>query len=368
MCSDIVKVSRGTDSTLTLDIRPSISIAGKQKRLHFETIEMAKRFQEYIEYRNDYGNCVRSAFNSVDVKSSGYITAVTLQAALNSEDLQPSDQDILNMLKVATKDDGEKVTFLDFFHVFLGTPVYTIRGCLQEWLQRARFQHQDGSIKRRPESTTVSLLTGSGIRLLQGENIGAIELNLRWMIGTGRGLQEASTSTAGAMLVTNFRVCLISNRCIFNESTAVQRAIHSRHDRPFCFDVLQVPLNTLHRVYLVGVGIGQSRRELMIATKDLRTIRISFPISEHSLSREDGICQMLQQAAFPGNKNALFAFVYGAAFVPPPSHETIDFWAPADMMAEYTRQGITALPRQWAVSKGLLRFIFLFIKIRISIY
>lgn len=354
MCTDVIKITRGTDSTITLDIRPSISIASKQKKLHFETPEAANKFQEYVEYRNDYGACVRAAFCAVDAKATGFITPVTLRAALVSEDLQPTDADVSTMIALATTDESLRVNFLDFFHVFLGTPVYTIRGCLQEWLQRARYQEEGGAARRRPDSTAMSLLSGSGIRLLAGECIDSVELNLRWMIGTGRGQQESSTSTAGTMMLTNYRVCLISNRCLFNESASAVRTVHSRHDRPFCFDVLQVPLNTISRCYLAGVGIGQYRRELMLATKDLRTIRISFPLSEHSLAREDSIHQMIQRAAFPGTKQQLFAFRYGQSFVPVvSSHAPPDYWTAADMRAEYRRQGLTDLPEQWTVCSNI---------------
>lgn len=354
MCTDVIRISRGTDSTLTLDIRPSISLASKQKRLHFETVEQATRFQEYVEYRNDYGACVRAAFNKVDMKSTGAISRGTLQAALVAEDLQPTDEDISNMFVVATTEDKGVVNFLQFFHVFLGTPVYTIRSCLQEWLQRARYQHRDGSVKRRPDSTAFSLLSGSGVRLVQGEVISSVELNLRWMIGAGRGHQEASTSTAGALLLTNYRICLISNKCLFSETTDGQRSVHSRHDRPFVFDVLQIPLNTLQKVYLVGVGIGQYRRELMLATKDLRLIRLAFPLSEHSLSKEEGLNQLIQKMAFPGNKSDLFAFHYGSSCVSPPSSPSpsTPTWQPSDMRAEYARQGLTTLSSQWKVHRS----------------
>jgi hypothetical protein len=353
MCTDIVQITRGGD-TLTLDIRPSISIASKRKRLHFELASDAQRFQAFIEYRNDYGACVRAAFDGVDAKGSRYITRATLVAALEAEDLQPTEQDLLRMLRIAKQDDAGRVNFLDFFHFFLGTPVYTVRSCLQEWLQRARHQSGDG-VQRRPDSTTLSLLSGSGVRLLQGELIASVELNIRWMIGSGWGRQEASTSTAGAVLVTNFRVCLISSRCLFSDCTAGQAASagareHSRHDRPLCFDVIQVPLNCLHKAYLVSVGIGQSRRELMLATKDLRIIRISFPLSDHSLSKEESLHQLIQKMAFPGSSQGLFAYAYFSAAPPPsPSPPAADPWRAADMTAEYRRQGLCGLPSQWKI-------------------
>ena len=352
MCSDLIRISRGTESTLTIDIRPSISIASKQKILHFETVSEAKKFQEYIEYRNDYGSCVRSTFVTIDAKKTGYITRVTLLAALNSEDLQPTEEDLTKMMALGEADDKERVTFLGFFRVFLGTPVYTIRGCLQEWLQRSRYQHEDGSVRRRPDSTAISLLSGSGIRLLHGEEIKSVDLNLRWMIGSGRGQQEASTSTAGGMIVTNFRLCLISNKCLFSNTAFTHSRNHSRHDRPASFDVLHVPLNTLHKAYLVGVGIGQYRRELMLVTKDLRSIRITFPQSEQSLAKEDSALQLLLKQSFPGDKKNLFAFKYGEAFVPRGGQTDPQglYWLAADIRAEYRRQGLTELPDQWKVN------------------
>ena len=110
-CSDIFRVTRGGDSTITIEIRQTIGQTigiGKQKLIHFETVEEARQFQAYIEYHNEYGHCIRAAFNYVDVRDCGYITKATVRAAIIAEDLQPTDRDIDQMFEVL-------LNFLNYF-------------------------------------------------------------------------------------------------------------------------------------------------------------------------------------------------------------------------------------------------------------
>jgi hypothetical protein len=352
-CSDIEKVSLSGRSSVILEFHTSIGI-NKVKRYHFETAEEAASFQTYIEYRNEYGECIRDAFNFVDVKRTGSITRVTLHAALTAEDLQPTEEDLEVMFELASgRTDLAAINFFDFFHVFFGTPMHTVRSCLLEWLYQARLLARNKTLQGETTGAYVekpaASLSAEGVRLLPGEEAIATEPHLRWMMGTGRGVQEAATETSGTIQLTNYRVIFQSTRSITLGTAALaQPGSHSRHERPAYFEILNLPLNTINKVNLVSVGLALQRKEIVITTKDLRIIHICLPSTDTHTSREDGLYHLILKAAFPGSTAGLFAFNHRCENRP-------EEWRYGDLRYEYHRQGLDS--GKWRVSVVTYHFV-----------
>ena len=92
-CSDISNVLVRSDHVVVLDMRRTRGLV-VQKRFAFHDEESARTYQKYVEFRNDTGIVVRSAFDAIDRRGAKLITAGTLKQALRAVDLEVNDEDI----------------------------------------------------------------------------------------------------------------------------------------------------------------------------------------------------------------------------------------------------------------------------------
>ena len=131
-CVDLVNVIRGSECTIQVDNRKSLGSGPKVFR--FAGRELAYQFQQYVEYIQDCGDVLRQAYNQIDRGGSGAISTAALAWALSSQDIDVTDGVIDRMLQLSAQN---RFDFSDFFHVLLGTPVYSLHSCLTEWIQKA---------------------------------------------------------------------------------------------------------------------------------------------------------------------------------------------------------------------------------------
>ena len=135
-CADISNILVRNDHVVVLDMKRR-GMAVAQKRYAFSDEECARKYQKYIDFRNDTGQVVRASFDAIDRRGVKLITIGTLQQALRTVDLDVNDDDTKIML-LLNNGNGEYYDFQDFVAVFIDTQVSSLRECLQEWLYQAR--------------------------------------------------------------------------------------------------------------------------------------------------------------------------------------------------------------------------------------
>jgi hypothetical protein len=115
--------------------------------------------------------------------------------------------------------------------------------------------------------------------------------------------------------------------------------VYSRYDVPDFFNMVSVPLTTIHRIYSAA-----PRNSIYIVCKDFRVIRITLAGFENSKSKVDTFLQIIHNMVFLGATSGeaaaearfpLFAF----RFSPKLAHSDKG-WNLCDMIKEYVRQGI----------------------------
>ena len=136
-CADISNILVRTDHVVVLDMKRTRGMAVVQKRYAFSDEESARKYQKYVEFRNETGMVVRASFDAIDRRGAKLITMGTLQQALRAVDLEVNDDDTKIML-LLNNGNGEFYDFQDFVAVFIDTQVSSLRECLQEWLYQAR--------------------------------------------------------------------------------------------------------------------------------------------------------------------------------------------------------------------------------------
>ena len=136
-CADISNILVRADHVVILDMKRTRGMAVVQKRYAFSDEESARKYQKYVDFRNDTGMVVRASFDAIDRRGVKLITIGTLQQALRAVDLEVNDDDTKIML-LLNNGNGEYYDFQDFVAVFIDTQVSSLRECLQEWLYQAR--------------------------------------------------------------------------------------------------------------------------------------------------------------------------------------------------------------------------------------
>lgn len=95
LASDICGILVRADFTVVVDVRRN---RGTVRKIYaFDSQEASLQYQRYIEFRNDTGTVVRSAFDAIDRRGAKLITAVLLQIALKGMDILASERDIKAM-------------------------------------------------------------------------------------------------------------------------------------------------------------------------------------------------------------------------------------------------------------------------------
>ena len=132
-CNDLINLIRGSECTIQVESKKALSSG--PIILRFPARELACDFQQYVEYIQDCGEVLRNAFDIIDRHGTGVITEDSLYIALSSQDIIFNEQDISDMLRLSAQ---KRFDFSDFFHVLLGTPVYSLFSCLSEWMRKAK--------------------------------------------------------------------------------------------------------------------------------------------------------------------------------------------------------------------------------------
>lgn len=92
LSSDICGIIVRSDFTVLVDVKKR---SGVSRRIYaFDSYEASAEYRKYIEFRNDIGIIVRSAFDAIDRRGARLITATLLQMALKSMDIKVTEEDI----------------------------------------------------------------------------------------------------------------------------------------------------------------------------------------------------------------------------------------------------------------------------------
>ena len=94
-CSDICGTFIRSDFSVVIDMKRNRGVV--RKIYVFESQESAVLYQKYIEFRNDIGVAVRSAFDAVDRRGAKLITPQLLRIALKCIDVSTTEDDIKAM-------------------------------------------------------------------------------------------------------------------------------------------------------------------------------------------------------------------------------------------------------------------------------
>ncbi|KAJ1402830.1 hypothetical protein B484DRAFT_424379 [Ochromonadaceae sp. CCMP2298] len=126
-CEDIQSVSRNAEKHVLLEVRRGMTLQAHVKRIVFDTERTAHLFHQYIEFINESGRSVKAAFNQIDYRRSGLVSASDLRRALVRVDLHATDEEIAAMLSLGTAGSFD---FHDFLHLLLNSFVSSLRQCL----------------------------------------------------------------------------------------------------------------------------------------------------------------------------------------------------------------------------------------------
>ena len=135
---DMVSLSLGQSGHLTAEVQENLRIV--PKKYIFHTVEEAARFHHYLEYIRDCGGILREIFLDMfpfPVGPNALITNNLVVRTLQSEDIQVSPSLLDRMMLVPDLDGDGSINYSEWFHIFLGTPLYSKRQCLMEWIRKA---------------------------------------------------------------------------------------------------------------------------------------------------------------------------------------------------------------------------------------
>ncbi len=323
-CSDILNITLLQEGNVLVDMRKPSHVATGHKRFLFNSKDDAISFIHYVEFRNDMGNYVRSAFDSITKtvhskgQSTGIITKTALSAALNMVDIAFTEEELDAMLKLPFgHNNGDIFDFHSFFHLFIDSAVTTLRECLEEWLYQA-----SNTLKTKPFEDFTNYIPGEIL-------INSIH-KIRWSISSNKGV-----GIPGSIYVTNYRIILANAR----KSRQGKARVHTQFDIPSFFNVMTIPLSTIFKIQLI------QSKNIILHTKDTRVYRITLSQPDMFSSKSESLVQTIQQIAFRqqgSNPSTLFfAYKYRKTF-------NYEGWMLSDIMRDYTRQGL-ASSSEWKI-------------------
>jgi len=218
---DMVSLTLGQGGHLTAQVQENVRII--TKKYIFPSDEEAARFYHYVEYMRECGGVLSEVFLEMFPYSpspDSLLTPSLITRALQSEDIQIS-QDLVNQMIMVPDLDGDgSLTYSEFFHIFFGTPLYSKRQCLMEWLRKAReggvtvpgtryhqmnvssHQKQQAILNEKNEK-----MEGLG-ELLQGEMLVNSLQNVRWTISSQNSPKVGFDPIPGTMYLSNYRIII----------------------------------------------------------------------------------------------------------------------------------------------------------------
>mmetsp|Transcript_5160 Transcript_5160/g.7900 ORF Transcript_5160/g.7900 Transcript_5160/m.7900 type:complete len:898 (+) Transcript_5160:232-2925(+) len=369
-CTDLVNLIRGSECTVQMMSRRALSLGVKAYR--FAGRELAYQFQQYVEYMQDCGPVVRAAFDAIDRKNTGVITSTTLSQALSSQDISYTSQTVDTMLAMSAQ---KRFDFSDFFHVLLGTHVYSLYSCLVSWMHKSEQlitepQELESPLRMPSDISDVTLpeapseyrkesennsdgvpvqpnilplsspaerdVSEGDLPLLPGESVANTIPRVKWYLGASAMASSGIRNnpdvpphfpfSVGTMTLTNYRIALICTQ---------RRHDSSKYHLPPFFNLITIPLNTVHKMALITSSTSPQKCSIRIHTKDLRVMRIHFLKPGHGLQYVEMLLHTIQQMCFSGVRAHLFAYRYLGSF-------DNDGWALSDVRIDYMRMGLHA--------------------------
>lgn len=129
-----------------------------------------------------------------------------------------------------------------------------------------------------------------------------------------------------------------------------EKSSHSRFDVPSFFNMISIPLTTLHRIYFAA-----PRNSIYLVCKDHRTVRITLSGFENSKNKVETFVQVLQGISFYNQhsldpRTHLFAYKNLTYF-----SNNEQGWNLCDLIKEYVRQGLFDSP-DWKVRAQFTSF------------
>ena len=95
LCTDICGIFVRPDCSVVVDLKRNRGVV--RKMYAFDSLQNANRYQRYVEFRNDIGPSIRTAFDAIDRKGAKLITFDLLCQALKEMDIYASDSEIRSM-------------------------------------------------------------------------------------------------------------------------------------------------------------------------------------------------------------------------------------------------------------------------------
>jgi hypothetical protein len=96
-CSDIQEIRKNANNQVIVTIKHSMELSSKKKKYCFDSDAAYEEFKKYVEFMNDTGSTIRSAFEAIDTRGVKTINKSNLKAAMNRHDIEVTDQDLTKM-------------------------------------------------------------------------------------------------------------------------------------------------------------------------------------------------------------------------------------------------------------------------------
>lgn len=314
-CSTIFGISVNKE-TVTFKTRSSRSI--HPKIYAFANMDLAQLFLDILLTSIEYGNIMRSAFSFM-APSRGTLSLEALQYGMVSQDIIVPISDLQCILDLC---DGEGFDFVDFFNKLRGCHVEGLRDCLHILMTKA------GLWDNSPLQPT----------LLGGEEIEKELTSVTWRIVASEDSSEGQLRR-GVLTVTNYRLCFAPLR------NSTRRL--SRYSTPSFFDLISVPLNSIHKLKVILSPGTVNRSVLVVRTKDLRCFRVSVVGLHASHETLTALKQHLETRCFSTSIKNLFCFKYK------PDFDSHDAWLLSSIQFDFQRLDLLSDP-EWQLLPNTL--------------
>jgi Ca2+-binding EF-hand superfamily protein len=276
-CSDVLNIYKVSEQQVNVEMK-----GGRTKKIIFDREGMADRFHMYIEFINEQGRAIRRAYHEIDVGRTGRINRYDLERALVKVDLVVDEEGLERMMQFGMAGyDG--IDYYNFFHFFIHSFVSNLRECLLEWLFQATSDDSEAMTSQRL-AKIIRLLPGEIISFMPPEKV-------HWCVSGGsKAGGHNAVIFPGRICATNYRIVFLSSR----KSPGWQQSGHSRYEIPAFFNMISMPLATLHKLY-----IAAPRSSIYLVGKDYRCLRVTLSGAENNRGNAEAYWQMLSMLAFP---------------------------------------------------------------------
>eukprot|EP01031_Cornospumella_fuschlensis_P035461 gene35461-42983_t len=279
----------------------------KFKRILFDSDASCEDFHSNLQFVNDFGRLLRSAFAGLDISGRGFIGREEVKRGCLQVDLKVTDDDVDKMLNYAyalepallptpttsfsdnaprgSNNNSKFIDFFCFFRIFTESFVSSMRDVFEEWYVLA------GAGGGAEWAYTLSGKGAVKIGLISGELVAfAPKEKVHWAVNIGK-VNKHAHFFPGSFFVTNYRIILTSSS---RRSVGMDPSTHNRYEVPAFFTHITLPLSCILKIH-----VAPPRHSLYIHMRDGRCACVTLSVYEAAKSKVDALLLLLNSLTCP---------------------------------------------------------------------